>query len=70
MKVITEDKENVVIDFSKKEFYIIQNWLLDLNSKNIVEPINTTLNNFISLNVEQGIFDDISKILKNNNKSL
>lgn len=64
MNVISENKENVSINFSKKEYYLIQNWLLDLKAKEFKEPLKTTLNNFISLDVEKGLFNEIGIFLK------
>jgi len=64
MVVLNDDKEKVVIEFSKREYYQIQNWLTGKEAGEIEIDVRDTLESFLILSNSMNPEDNVQEYLK------
>lgn len=64
MKVLSDTNTKVEIEFTKKEYYQIQNWLIGKEAGKIEIDVRDSLENFISLSSSMNPEDNPKEYLK------
>ncbi len=64
MKVLSDTNTKVEIEFTKKEYYQIQNWLIGKEAGKIEIDVRDSLENFIALSSSMNPKDNPKEYLK------